>query len=208
MAEQTLPKAVLDAADVSAVTQLILTERESRDLGRWDRMRECFHPDSLVRISWYRGDGPGFVAASIEMARRKVLARHRLGPILVRLAGERAVASLAAAIDIPVTLKGVAAHLSSHARFVYRAERRAPDAWRIAGFDAIYMRDELTTPIAGQAVPVSWDEVAAFRPSYRMLSYVLTSQGYVVDPDLPGEDRPESVEARYRELYGWAGLAP
>ncbi|MBI2749745.1 MAG: nuclear transport factor 2 family protein [Burkholderiales bacterium] len=152
---QGLPQAVLEATDITAVTQLILLERESRDLGRWDTMRECFHPDSLVRISWYRGDGPGFVAGSIDMARRNVLAKHRLGPILVRLAGNRAVATLSAIIDIPVTLKAVPAHLSSHARFVYRAERRPPDPWRIAGFDSIYLRDELTTPIPGQPIPVT-----------------------------------------------------
>lgn len=39
-----------------------------------------------------------------------------------------------------------------------------------------------------------------------MLSFVLISQGYDVDHDLPGEDRPETVESLYREIYGWAGL--
>jgi hypothetical protein len=41
-----LAQALYDAADVSAVTQLILKERESRDLGRWNDMRDCFHPDA------------------------------------------------------------------------------------------------------------------------------------------------------------------
>ena len=41
-----LPQAVHDASDVLAVTQLVLKERQSRDLGRWDDMRDCFHPDS------------------------------------------------------------------------------------------------------------------------------------------------------------------
>jgi len=40
-----LPHAVRDAADTSAITQLIL---KSRDLGRWDDMRDCFHPDSQI----------------------------------------------------------------------------------------------------------------------------------------------------------------
>jgi hypothetical protein len=35
----SLPEAVLEAADVSAVTQLILRERASRDLGLWEQMR-------------------------------------------------------------------------------------------------------------------------------------------------------------------------
>src|SRR3972149_6781605 len=103
----TLPQPVRDAADVSAITQLILKERESRDLGRWDEMRDCFHPDSQVRVTWFRGNGADFVKGSIDMARRNVLAKHRLSPIRVVLSGDRAVASFPAIIDIPVRLKGV-----------------------------------------------------------------------------------------------------
>lgn len=202
-----LPQAVLDAADISAITQLVLTERESRDLGRWERMRDCFHPDSRVRLSWFTGSGPDFVTGSIDMARRRVLAKHRLAPVLVRLGGDRAVASLSAIIDIPVTLSGTEVQLSSHARMLYRVERRA-GRWRISGFDAVYLRDELSATIPGQPVPVSAAQLAGFRTSYRMLSFVLASQGYAVNHDLPGEDRPELAEGLYRELYGWAGLEP
>jgi hypothetical protein len=200
-----LPRTVIDAADVSAVTQLVLTERECRDLGRWARMRECFHPDSVVRISWFDGSGPEFVERSIDMARRGVRATHRLGPVAVRLNGDRAVASLGATIDIPGALDGVDICLSSHARFLYRAERR-DGRWRLASFEAFYLRDELHPQRPGQAVAVAPEEVAGFRPSYRMLSLLLTRQGYAVDPDLPGLDRPESVEAMCREVCGWAGL--
>ena len=200
-----LPQSVLDAAEIVAVTQLVLLERESRDLARWDQMRDCFHPDSLVRVSWFTGTGPDFVSGSIDMARRNVLAKHRLGPILVRLAGDRAVASLSAIIDIPATLSGVEVQLSSHARFLYRVERRA-GRWRIFSFDAIYMRDELTTAIPGLALPITPADLAGFRPSYRMLSYLLKSQGYEVNSDLPGEDRPETTAALNREVYEWAGI--
>ena len=82
-----LPQAVRDAADTSAITQLILKERESRDLGRWEDMRDCFHADSQIRISWFRGNGADFVKGSIDMARRDVLAKRRLSPIRVVLAG-------------------------------------------------------------------------------------------------------------------------
>ena len=200
-----LPQSVLDAADIIAVTQLILIERESRDLGRWDQMRDCFHADSLVRVSWFTGTGHDFVSGSIDMARRNVLAKHRLGPVLVRLAGDRAVASLSAIIDIPATLSGIEVQLSSHARFLYRVERRA-EQWRILSFDAIYMRDEFTTAIPGLSLPITPADVAGFRPSYRMLSYLLTSQGYDVNSNLPGEDKPDTTAALNRELYGWAGI--
>jgi hypothetical protein len=41
-----------------------------------------------------------------------------------------------------------------------------------------------------------------------MLAYVLTLQGYRVNGELPGEDRPEQMAALYRELYDWAGVEP
>jgi hypothetical protein len=196
---------VTESADITAITQLILRERESRDTGRWETMRGCFWPDSLVRVSWFRGNGADFVAGSIDMAERGVRAKHRLAPILVTLAGDRAVASLVGIIDLPVKLQGVDLTLSTHARFLYRAERR-DQQWKIFGFDAIYMRDELTSAIPGQSVTIDANELKSFRASYRMLLYYLKSEGYEVDSNLAGEDQPETVEALNREIFGWAGL--
>jgi hypothetical protein len=201
-----LPQDVIESADVSAITQLILRERESRDLGRWERMRDCFWPDSLVRVSWFRGNGADFVAGSIDMARRGVPAKHRLGPVLVTLSRNRAIASLSGIIDLPVKIKGVEATLSTHSRFLDRVEKRE-GRWRIMGFDAIYMRDELTPTIPGQVIAIDPKEVESLRPSYRLLLYYLTTQGYEVDSGLAGEDRPDLVEALNRELYGWAGVS-
>ncbi len=201
----TLPKAVLDAADVSAITQVVLREREGRDLARWDEMRACYHPDSVVRISWFRGSGADFVAGSIDMARRNIPARHRLAPVLITLAGDRAIASLGAVIDLPARLKGVEVMLSSFARLIYRVERR-DGIWRISAFDGVYIRDEVTTAIPGQPIPVDLKELQPFRSSYRWLAYHLKSHGLDVSDNLPGEDRPETVAALNREISSWAGV--
>jgi hypothetical protein len=201
-----LPQDVLESADITAITQLILRERESRDLGRWERMKDCFWPDSLVRVSWFRGNGADFVAGSIDMARRGVPAKHRLAPILVTLSGNRAIASLTGIIDLPVRIKGVDATLSTHSRFLYRTEKREA-RWRIIGFDAVYMRDELTPTIPGQVIAIDPREVESLRPSYRLLLYYLKTQGYEVDSGLAGDDRPELVEALNRELFDWAGIS-
>jgi len=201
-----LPKEVTESADITTITQLILRERESRDLQRWNTMRDCFWPDSLIRVSWFRGNGPDFVAGSIDMAKRGVPAKHRLGPILVRLADNRSVASLSGIIDLPVKLNGVEATLSTHSRFLYRVERRNGE-WRLFGFDAIYMRDELTPSISGQTISIDPSALKGFRPTYRMLCFYLKSQGFTIDSELPGEDRPDLVEALNRELFGWAGIA-
>ncbi len=204
--DTTLTQSVLAAADVSAVTQLVLTERESRDLGRWERLAACYLPDSHVEISWITGTGAQFVAGSIEMARRGVKARHRLGPVLVRLNGERALATLSGVIDIPGEIGGVEFCLSSHARFLYPVQRR-DGQWGLMGFYGIYVRDEIITRVPGQQLPIHAQELARYRPSYRMLSWLLTHQGgYVVNNDLPGIDRPEAAEALEQKLLAWAGV--
>ncbi len=195
------------ADDVSAITQLVLSERESRDMGWWTRMRACFHPDARIRISWIDGDADAFVKGSIDMAARGMRAKHRVGPPVVRIRGDRAVASFPAIIDIPAVLSGVEVMLSSHARFLFRAERRQ-DVWRIAFFDSIYMRDELVAAIPGQVPPVTPEEVAGYRKSYRMLCHLLGQTGYVPNQELAGEDRPETAAAMIAEVYGWAGLDP
>jgi hypothetical protein len=205
MTTLSLPQPVLDAADISAVTQLVLDERECRDRGRWERMHECYFPDSLVRISWFQGSGPEFVERSREMAQRGVPATHRLGPVAVRLRMNRAVASLGASIDVPASIDGVDLSLSSHARFLYRCERR-DGRWGLRSFEAYYLGDELRASIPGQMVPITAADVAGFRHSYRMLSFILDHNGYAINPDLPGVDRPESVDALCREVYEWAGL--
>ena len=200
-----LPQAVRDAADVSAVTQLILKERESRDLCHWDDMRACFHPDSHVRVSWFRGSGADFVQGSVDMARRNVLAKHRLSPIRVVVSGNRAVASMSAIVEIPAQPQGIEMNLLSYTRFIYRAERRE-DQWRIFSFDAIYLRDELTPAIPGLSISIDPSELQSFRPPYRLLSYILSKEGYTVDAELAGADRPESIQALMREVFTWAGV--
>jgi hypothetical protein len=202
---ESLPQAVLEAADISAVCQLVLRVFVSRDLGLWEQMCDCFHDDSMVRISWIRASGPEYVRRSKEMAERNVQASHRLGPIFVTLAGDRAIAQLAAIIDIPFTLKEIEVMMSSHARLLFRVERRE-GVWRLFGFDAVYLRDEIGPVIPGQTVAVDPDVVRDFRPSYRLLSYCLTSGGFSVPNDLAGLDRPDLVGALLREIYGWAGL--
>jgi SnoaL-like domain len=203
----SLPQAVLEAADVSAVSQLVLRERLSRDFGLWEQMRDCFHDDSVVRISWINSTGPEFVRRSKEMAERNVKASHRLGPILVTLASHRAIAQVRANIDIPFTLKGIEVMMSSHAHLLFRAERQG-EMWRLSGLDAVYLRDEIAPVMPGQTVAIDQEEVKAFRPTYRLLSYCLASGGFPVRNDLAGVDRPDLVDTLVREIYGWAGLAP
>lgn len=191
--------------DIVAITQLVVRERESRDCGYWNRMRDCFHPDSEINISWFRGNGHDFVAGSKDMAARGMLAKHRLGPVLVTLNGARALASLAAIIDIPETIDGKPFTLSAHCMMYYRVEKRA-GVWRLSSFEVVYRRDEFIPAILGQTAVVPAQQLGNFRPSYRNLCYSLQLKGYTPNNELAGEDRPETVSALLNSLYSWLGL--
>lgn len=194
-----------DTNDIVVITQLVVRERESRDMGFWNRMLDCFHPDSTVDISWFKGSGHDFVVASKDMAARGMSAKHRLGPVLVSLNGTRAVASLTGIIDIPLQLEGKDFTLSAYCLMLYRVEKRA-DVWRLASFECIYRRDEFTPVIFGQTAQLPEDLLATYRPSYRNLCYSLYLKGYTSNNDLPGEDRPETVRAILEDIHSWAGL--
>jgi hypothetical protein len=192
-------------ADITLITQLVVRERDSRDMGFWQRMLDCFHPDALIDISWIRGNAKAFVEGSKDMAARGMKATHRLGPILVTQHGDKAVATLGGIIDIPTELDGKQFTLSAYGQFLYSVERRAGE-WKLLSFEAIYQRDELTPAVLGETVAMPQELLQRFRPSYRNLSWSLHLKGYEVNMELPGTDRPETVRAIYERLYGWLGL--
>ena len=163
--------------------------------------------NSVVRLSWINASGPEFVRRSKDMAARNVKATHRLGPVLVTLAGDRAIAQLSGIIDIPSKVRGIAVVFSTYARFLFRAERRE-NVWRLSGFDVIYQRDEITPVIPGQIVIIEPQELKKYRPSYHLLAFCVMSAGFPVRDDLAGVDRPDLVDALIGEVYGWAGLTP
>jgi hypothetical protein len=128
---------------VTEISQLVLGERQARDRGWWDRMRAAYAPDSAVRLSWFQGSGPDFLAASEEMAARGDTAVHRLSPPVVRQRGDRALVEMPGVIEVRTTVDGVDVDVESRARLGYRAERHE-DRWVIAALDPLYERDTLT----------------------------------------------------------------
>ena len=122
-------------------------------------MRDSFHQDAEVNISWFQGSGYEFVEASRDMAARGMLAKHRLGPVLVTLNGDRALATLSAIIDIPTEIQGKSFTLSAHCLLIYRVSKRK-GVWRLSSFEVIYRRDEFTSEILGQTVQLRPEELA------------------------------------------------
>ncbi|GGF21759.1 hypothetical protein [Subtercola lobariae] len=58
----------MSTTDVIELTQLVQHERQARDRGWWQVMRDSYAADSAVRLSWFRGGGQQFVDESADGA--------------------------------------------------------------------------------------------------------------------------------------------
>ncbi|MEV0847935.1 nuclear transport factor 2 family protein [Streptomyces sp. NPDC049954] len=188
--------------DIDVVTQTVLLERQGRDRGWWDQMRSCYWPDSTVTLSWYRGDGPGFVDASEAMSGRGDASVHRLSPPAVRIVGDRAFVELPACVEVRTEVDGVTADLVSCTRVVHRLERRAGQ-WRILTLDCVYERDTLTPAVPGTHLSVPPEQLTAYRAPYALLAWHLARRGYEVSDGLLGDDQPDRTAAFYTETLDW-----
>ncbi|MDX6741195.1 nuclear transport factor 2 family protein [Actinocorallia sp. A-T 12471] len=192
-----------DAALATAlVTQVVLAERQGRDRGWWDQMAAQYWPDSHVRLSWYDGDGPGFVAGSKAMAARGDVALHHVFAPVVHVRGDRAHVEAAVSLRFAVEIDGVAGDLVSHTRLNYRLTRR-DGVWKILALNAVYEYATLTPAVPGQTIVVPAEELAKYRPSYAVLAWNIAREGRKPGDDELGDDRPEELAAFYAETRAW-----
>jgi len=189
-------------SDTAEITQLVLRERQGRDRGWWDQMLACFHADSVITVSWFRGNAAEFIAGSKATFERGIRPTHRLSPPTVHLDGRRALVELPAAIEVRDVFEGVDADLVSYTRLLYRAERVETD-WKITALTCIYERDTLVPVVPGTPINLDRELLEKFRRPYRYLAYHLSSAGSSVGDALYGDDQPDRVDALYAETFEW-----
>jgi hypothetical protein len=165
-------------------------------------MGSTYWPESHVELSWYSGDGPGFVRASEEMSGRGDASVHRMSPAVVHVVGDRGWAEVPAAIEVRTTIDGVVVDLTSYTRVCYRAERR-DGTWRILSLDCVYERDTAAAAVPGEAFTIPAEQLARFRPTYAILAWHLDRRGYPVGTELLGDDRPAERDAYYARTLEW-----
>ena len=187
---------------ITAVAQVVLRERQGRDRGWWEQMKECFAPDSLVSLSWIHDTGAAFVARSKALFATGERPVHRLSPPVVDIDGNRAVVEVSAEIQLRKVFAGVEADLTSYTRLLYQLERSDAD-WKIKIFNCIYERDTLVPVVPGTTLHLDTDRLGQFREPYRYLGYTLSLSGQTVRENLYGDDKPDQVEALYAQAFAW-----
>jgi hypothetical protein len=192
-----------ELADKLAIAELVRMERYWRDTAQWDRLAAAYTPDSRVRTTWFDGNGPDFAEASRDMANRGRLSRHLITPTYVQVDGDRALTDSYGEIHNRERVAEVEVDILMYCRFFSRVVR-TEEGWRLASFDGIYLKDQLTPVDPGASLPLDWAEVERFpRPSYRVWAYTLSLKGYEIGTEELAEDRPEQIEEFMRAAEEW-----
>jgi hypothetical protein len=188
--------------DTVAVQQLILKERSARDMQEWELLASCFTEDSMIEMSWFRGSGSVFATESKKIAAGGLLTFHETGPSFIQIARDRAIADTPMSAHVIREIGGADADITFWTRMRSRAERHN-GRWLLAGLRIIYIHD-LIVPRTPSAIPsLDADLLAKFRPSYRYLSYALSLSGRSIANDLPGLDKPETVQKLIAAEEAW-----
>lgn len=192
--------------DILRVTNLVNTERWARDTAQFDLMASCFNPEATVAVSWFKGTAADFITATRGSFARGTVSLHVMGGVGVMVKGERAVADSGAQIIVKGEVKGVLALSLTWARISERCSK-IHEQWGIDKFNALYQTDTIMPYNPGDKITFDTVQLAAFRPSYAYLAYLLTAQGATVYNDLPGVDRPQTVADYYAGNQAWLNNA-
>jgi hypothetical protein len=117
-----------------------------RDQGRWDELRDLFHDEASIHVSWYSGGVGDFIERSQKM-QGAVAVRHLIGGSRVTISGDRAIADTDVTIVARTKIGGVEADLTSWLRFFDRFERRQDRVWRVLSRTGVYEKDRID-PVA------------------------------------------------------------
>jgi SnoaL-like domain len=198
-------RAMNEQTDRTAIYELVQRERSARDLERWDEMAAYYNVDSDVDISWFRGNGAAFVAASKKMVTTSLRSFHEMGPTVVTIEGKRALAETGCAIHLIGKIGDIEVDVTGQARIYSRVERKS-DEWLLSGLRVLYISDCMVPLDPTRSPKLDPARLIQYRASYRFISYLLAENGHTSRTDLPGTDQRESVEALWKAEEQWLNL--
>jgi hypothetical protein len=182
-------------ADRLAIADL-MTGWIHRDLAEWDKLRELFHPDGTIEITWFEGKASDFVDGSMRMGASDLRTKHVVASPVVTFNGDKAIAETNAIIVCENVKLGLG--VTAHSRFYDRIEKR-DGTWKILHRCAIYDMGTFTAPQGRMEVDAA--AVARHPREYAALAYLLEKSGFAVARVFPtkGSDQEKEIKASARK---------
>ncbi|MBA7801058.1 nuclear transport factor 2 family protein [Citrobacter freundii] len=155
----------------------LLTGWMHRDLGQWEQLRNLFHPDGTIEITWFEGLASDFVDGSMRMGASDVRTKHLIGTPVVTFNANatRAIVETNAMIigeNVKLNLGCI-----GHNRFYDMAEKR-DGVWKLFHRQSIYDMASFTFPLGMVAIDQSM--VGKYPREYAALAYLLEKSGFPV----------------------------
>jgi hypothetical protein len=148
-----------------------------RDLAQWDLLRELFHVDGTIEVTWFEGLASAFIDASMRMGTSDLRTKHFIAsPVVTFNAGlSKAVVETNAVIVGENVKLGLGC--STHNRFYDLVEKRA-GAWRIVRRQSIYDMSSFNFPRG--VLAIESDTLERYPREYAPLAYLLEKSGFPV----------------------------
>ena len=178
-----------DAADRTAIRDLLECWVIWRDGGEWDRFATLWHPAGWMAATWFQAPAADFIARSRAAWEGGLCVYHLLGGSAIDLAGERAVAETRMQIIQRAPVHGVEADVTCLGRFCDALER-VEGRWLLRVRQPVYELDWIRPVDPAATLTLDEDLLASFPVGYRHLAYLQTGLGFEVSRDLPGTRGP------------------
>ena len=200
MTDSTMDNALAHRmAEERAVCRVLQIWAYSRDQGDWESLRNCFHPDGTITVSWYSGPASGFVERSMTMGqerRPEERSKHLLGNMRADVSGTRAILEADTVITVREFIDGHLFDFASNARFYHLMEKR-DGVWRIFQANCIYEKDKLEPVIPGSVPASFYDQVdlTGSESGFAFMKFRQTKKGRTI-PNVPLAGSAEEMELR------------
>lgn len=173
-----------------------------RDQESWDALRETFHADGTISLSWFDGPHEAFVAASRNLAKAgNARLKHQIGVPRIRIEGGRALSEVNVTIMVRTKMPAAELDTTSWARFYDRLEKR-DGAWKIVQRTAIYEKDR-ADPVTGPALPAAlYEGLEKYPAELRFLAASLDKAGIPLSKSTVLDKSPE-LKALYAAGDAW-----
>ena len=163
------------AEDRLQITDLI-TGWMHRDLANWDELRNLFHPDGVIEVTWFEGPFADFVDGSMKMGSSDLRTKHLIGTPVVIFNGDKAIVETNAVIvsdNVQLDLG-----CETHNRFYDMVEKRN-GVWKILKRQSVYDMGSFSFPRG--PVQIDRDVATKYPREYAALAYVLEKSGFPVN---------------------------
>jgi hypothetical protein len=203
MADDPLTQEVIDKIRVqSCVCKSII----ARDLGQWERVADCYHPDAVLITSWFTGSPAAFVKGSqtMKIARHPGESqKHMTSNFWIELGGTRAVSECDVILYQRRLVNQVELDFSTWSRRLDLLEKRQGE-WKIWRLNFIYEKDRVDPAKPDPAFDELFSSIdlSGYPPQIRYHCWRNDMVGFPPSKDICLKDSEREKEVR-AEAASW-----